>query len=164
MKLLPLLLLAISQGVLAQGVPGAGSQLRQLPTPPPPPQAQPRIRIEDNAAATPAADDAASVLVDRLQFTGASAFPVDELVGIAGFSPGARMTLAQMQAMAARITQHYRGQGYFVARAYLPAQDVTSNSLTIAVSEGVLGQVTLRNQSRLADDVANSRLAGLRAG
>ncbi|WP_211368461.1 ShlB/FhaC/HecB family hemolysin secretion/activation protein [Pseudoxanthomonas gei] len=164
MKLLPLLLLALCQGALAQDVPGAGSQLRQLPTPPPLPQAQPRIRIEDNAAATPAADDAASVLVNRLQFTGASAFPAAELVAIAGFTPGAQMTLAQMQAMAARITQHYRGQGYFVARAYLPAQDVTSNALTIAVSEGVLGQVTLRNQSHLADDVANSRLAGLRPG
>lgn len=164
MKLLPLMLLAMSHGVLAQQLPGAGSQLRQLPTTPPPQQAQPQIRIEDGAVATPATADAPSVLVNRLDITGATAFPAAELVDIAQFTPGQQMTLAQLQAMAARITQHYRSTGYFVARAYLPAQDVTSNTVIIAVSEGVLGQVTLRNQSNLADDVARSRLAALESG
>lgn len=164
MKLLPLLLLAMGQGVVAQQLPGAGSQLRQLPTPPAPQQAQPQIRIEDSAAPAPAAADAPTVLVNRLQVTGASAFPAAELVAITEFTPGSQLTLTQLQAMAARITQHYRSNGYFVARAYLPAQDVTSNTVAIAVSEGVLGQVTLRNQSNLADDVAQSRLAGLQSG
>ena len=164
MKLLPLMLLAVGHGALAQQLPGAGSQLRQLPTPPTPPQSRPQIRIEDGAVASTAAADAASVLVNQLQVTGASVFSSGELVAVAGFAPGTRMTLAQMQAMAARITQHYRSRGYFVARAYLPAQDVTSNTLTIAVSEGVLGQVTLRNQSTLDDGVALSRLSGLESG
>ena len=164
MKLLPLMLLAISHGAIAQQLPGAGSQLRQLPTPPPPQQAQPQIRIEDGAAPAPAAADAPTVLVNQLQVTGASAFPAAELVAIAQFTPGSQLTLAQLQAMAARITQHYRSNGYFVARAYLPAQDVSSNTVNIAVSEGVLGQVTLRNQSNLADGVARSRLAGLESG
>jgi len=164
MKLLPLMLLAISHGVLAQQLPGAGSQLRQLPTLPPPQQAQPQIRIEDGAAPAPATSDAPTVLVNQLNITGATAFPAAELVAIAQFTPGSQLTMAQLQAMAARITLHYRSNGYFVARAYLPAQDVTSNTVVIAVSEGVLGQVTLRNQSNLADDVALSRLAGLESG
>ena len=164
MKLLPLMLLAVGHGALAQQLPGAGSQLRQLPTPPTPPQSQPQIRIEDGAVTSPASADAASVLVNQLRVTGASAFPAEALVAVAGFDPGTRMTLAQMQAMAVRITQHYRSRGYFVARAYLPAQDVTANTLTIAVSEGVLGQVTLRNQSTLDDGVALSRLSGLESG
>src|SRR6476659_7599137 len=47
-KLLPLVLLSLSQGVLAQQLPQAGSQLQQLP-PPPAPQAPaaPAIRIEE---------------------------------------------------------------------------------------------------------------------
>lgn len=164
MKLLPLMLLAISHGAIAQQLPGAGSQLRQLPTPPPPQQAQPQIRIEDGAAPAPAASDAPTVLVNQLQVTGATAFPASELVAIAQFTPGSQLTLAQLQAMAARITQHYRSNGYFVARAYLPAQDVSTNTVNIAVSEGVLGQVTLRNESNLADGVAMGRLAGLESG
>ena len=164
MKLLPLMLLAIGYGALAQQLPGAGTQLRQLPTPPPAQQPQPQIRIEDGTAPAAPAADAPSVLINQLRITGASAYPQAELVAVAGFTPGARHTLAQLQAMAARITEHYRNRGYFVARAYLPAQDVTTNTLTIAVSEGVLGQVVLRNQSRLADDVAHRRLAGLQSG
>ena len=164
MKLLPLMLLAISYGAIAQQLPGAGSQLRQLPTAPPAQPAQPQIRIEDGTAPATAAADAPTVQVDQLQVTGASAYTATELVAIAEFTPGNRLTLAQLQAMAARITSHYRDNGYFVARAWLPAQDVTSHTVTIAVSEGILGQVTLRNQSNLADDVAHSRLAGLEGG
>ncbi|MBB5863912.1 ShlB/FhaC/HecB family hemolysin secretion/activation protein [Xanthomonas sp. 3058] len=165
MKLLPLMLLAVSHGVLAQQLPGAGSQLRQLPTPTPPQQTSPQIRIEDGTAAVAtAAADAPSVVIDQLRVTGASAYLDAELVALTGFTAGTRLTLAQMQAMAARVTKHYRDHGYFVARAYLPPQDVTLHTLTIAVSEGVLGQVVLRNHSGLADDVANSRLAGLESG
>jgi hypothetical protein len=43
--LLPLLLLTFSQGTLAQQIPGAGSQLQQLPPPTTPAQAAPNIRI-----------------------------------------------------------------------------------------------------------------------
>lgn len=164
MKLLPLVLLAISQGAIAQQLPGSGSQLRQLPPSPPPQQAQPKIRIEDGAAPAPPVADAPTVLVNELRVTGASAYPAAELVAITGFTPGSQLTLAQLQAMAERITQHYRGNGYFVARAYLPAQDVTANVVAIAVSEGVLGQVALRNQSSLDDDVAHRRLSGLESG
>src|SRR5690606_377468 len=108
MKLLPLMLLAISQGVLAQQLPGAGSQLRQLPPAQQPPQTEPQVRIEDSTAPAPAVADATSVVVNQLQVTGARAYPAEQLVSVAGFEPGATLTLAQMQEMAARITRHYR--------------------------------------------------------
>jgi hemolysin activation/secretion protein len=66
--------------------------------------------------------------------------------------------------MADSITAHYRSHGYFVARATLPAQQITDNSVTIAVSEGTYDKVTLRNQSRLSDAVANDVLDGLDRG
>src|SRR6476620_1708603 len=46
-KLLPLVLLSLSQGVLAQQIPGAGTQLQQLPPPPVPQTVAPVIRIEE---------------------------------------------------------------------------------------------------------------------
>jgi len=163
-KLLPLVLLMLSHGLLAQQLPGGGAQLRQLPTPPPPLKATPEIRIQE--ATTPVAPgaDAVRVLVNDLQVTGARAFTAAQLVAVARFTPGAELTLAELQAMASRITEHYRANGYFVARAYLPAQDVTDNVVNIAVSEGNYGQVTLRNQSTLADSVAQRALAGLDSG
>ncbi|WP_411300956.1 ShlB/FhaC/HecB family hemolysin secretion/activation protein [Lysobacter sp. A3-1-A15] len=162
--LLPLLLLTLGHGVHAQQLPGAGSQLRQLPPPPATEQPAPEIRIEE--ATTPGAPSADSVrvLVTRLEISGARAYTADALITVSGFTPGVEYTLPQLQAMAARITEHYRTNGYFVARAYLPAQDVSDHVVTIAVSEGNYGQVTLRNQTNLADGVATGLLDGLESG
>lgn len=164
LKLLPLALLALIPNSFAQQIPGAGAQLTQLPHPATPQQTEPRIQIEE--ATSPAAPGAASVsvVVSDLQFTGAQVYSATELLKIARFTPGSNLTLQDLQAMAARITEHYRSHGYFVARAYIPAQDITSHVVTIAISEGRYGKVVLRNRTNLADGVANSRLAGLHSG
>ena len=162
-RLLPVVLLTLSQGLWAQQLPGAGSQLRQLPPPPPPQKSAPEIRIEE-ATTTPPGAESVRVLVKALKITGARTFSPEELIAIARFTPGSELTLADLQVMAARITDHYRKQGYFVARAYLPAQSIADNVVTIVVSEGVLGQVTLRNQTNLSDGLAHRLLDGLDSG
>lgn len=163
-KLLPLVLLTLSQGLLAQQLPGGGTQLKQLPPPPAPLKAAPEIHIQEATSSTAPVDDSVRVMVRTLRVTGARAFTTAELVQVAGFAPGAELTLAELQEMASRITEHYRSNGYFVARAYLPAQDVTNHVVNVAVSEGTYGQVTLHNQSALDDSVARRALAGLESG
>ena len=164
-KLLPLALLAFSQNSLAQQIPGAGNQLRQVAPPTPALRVEPRIRIEE-APASQAVPGSASAMVsvDELRFSGASVYSATELAAIARFVPGSQMTLADMQAMAARITQHYRANGYFVARAYLPAQDITGKAVTIAVLEGRYGEVKLRNKTNLSDGMVRGPLADVRSG
>lgn len=163
-KLLPLALLAACQCAYAQQIPGAGTQLRQITPPALPTRAEPVIRIE--RASAPAAPGAATatVRVDSLRFTGSHVYPDAELLAVTRFSPGATLTLADLNAMAARITERYRSNGYFVARAYLPAQDISGHVVTIAVVEGNYGKVTLRNNTRLADRVPNRALEGLESG
>jgi hemolysin activation/secretion protein len=163
-KLLPLVLLTLSQGVLAQQLPGAGSQLQQLPQTPAPLAPKPEIRIEEATSAPAPGADSVKVLVKALRVTGATVFTQAELVSVAQFRPGSELTLPELQAMAGRITEYYRRRGYFVARAYLPAQSITDNVVTIAVTEGRYGKVSLRNQSRLSDSVALGRLDGLDSG
>lgn len=163
-RLLPLLLLTLGQGVLAQQIPGAGSQLRQVAPPPVMQKSAPEIRIEEATAPLAPGADAVKVLVQDLEVSGASAYSAAELIAITRFTPGSELTLPELQTMAARITEHYRSNGYFVARAYLPAQDVSDNVVTIAVSEGNYGQVTLRNQTNLSDGLAHGLLDGLESG
>lgn len=163
-RIMPFVLLTLSQGLWAQQLPGAGSQLRQLPPPPAPQKSAPEIRIEEATTPAPPGAESVRVLVTALKITGARVFPPADLVAIADFTPGSELTLAQLQSMAARITEHYRKHGYFVARAYLPAQSITDNVVTIVVSEGVLGQVTLRNQTNLSDGLAHRLLGGLDSG
>jgi hemolysin activation/secretion protein len=164
LKLLPLALLALTQSALSQQIPGAGSQLQQLPRPPVPQQAVPDIRIEETTAPAAPGSGAVKVLVKTLHVTGAQIFSEAELVVAAGFTPGTELSLGELQVMASRITEFYRRHGYFVARAFLPAQKVTGNTVTITVSEGRYGAVTLRNKTNLSDQLAQSKLDGLNSG
>ena len=165
-KLLPIALLALGHVAFAQQPPGAGGQLLQIPPAPVAPRAAPEFRIEQRAepAAPAAAADQVKVIVNSLRITGASAYSESDLLAQTGFTPGSELTLVDLEAMAAKITRHYRRNGYFVARAYLPAQEIKDNAVTIAVSEGQYGNITLRNTSNLSDRLARSRMEGLNSG
>ncbi|APG04834.1 peptide transporter [Luteibacter rhizovicinus DSM 16549] len=166
-KWLPLMLLGLCQGAVAQqtqSIPGAGSQLRQIAPAPSLPRTTPAMRIEQVSPTQLPGTGTAKVEVRALNLTGVAIFPVEELISASGFTPGAMLGLADLQVMATRITEHYHQHGYFVARAYLPAQTIVGNAVTIAVSEGRYGNITLHNQSDLNDGLANSLLGGLTTG
>ena len=163
-KLLTAALFALSQSAFAQSPPSAGGQIQQIPPAPVPQKAVPEIRIEHGVApATPAADQA-RILVKSLHVSGQTLYSEAELVAITGFSPGSELTLSELRGMASKIAGHYRRNGYFVAQAYLPAQDIKDGTVTIAVIEGRYGSVTLRNQTNLSDSLANRLLRGLNSG
>ena len=162
---LGLLLATVAEAALAQQLPSAGGQLRQLPPPPAPvPPVIPDLRIERSAAASVDAAAGPSFPVSALRITGMTVFPESRLLATTGFTPGTVLTLGQLRQMAGRITDFYAENGYFVAQAYLPAQAVAGGTVTIAVIEGNYGAVTLKNGSRVSDGVARRILAGLDSG
>lgn len=163
-KIFPIALLTLSQSVLAQQLPGAGSQIQQLPPVPAPQKAAPAVRIQQGGAPAKSAPSTAKILVKSLQVTGSSVFSEAELLALTGFVPSTELTLGELQAMADRITDHYRKNGYFVARAFLPAQDAKDNALIIAVSEGRYGKIVLNNQTNLSDALALNILSGINNG
>lgn len=163
-SLWPLALLALGPSVFAQQPPGAGGQLLQIPPTPILPRAAPEFRIEQRAAPAEGPVDQVRIVVRTLRVTGASIFPEAELVALTGFRPGSELALSDLQAMALRIADHYRRQGYFVAQAFVPAQEIKDHTVSIAVSEGRYGAVTLRNATKLSDRVASGSLEGLRSG
>ena len=91
-------------------------------------------------------------------------FSEAELLAVTGFRPESELTLAELRGMASKIALHYHTHGYFVAQAYLPAQDIKNGAVTIAVIEGQYGKVSLRNQTKLSDALANGLLDGLNSG
>lgn len=161
-KYLPYALLVLGQGAFAQQPPSGASQLLSIPNTQTPVHRAPPIAWPSNSAApAPAAAEGQRVLVRALRVTGAQVFAEETLIAATGFRPGSELTLAQMRGMAAQIAGIYHRKGYFVAQAYLPAQDIQQGILTIAVVEGRYGQVVLRNQSRVSDALAKNLLRGL---
>ncbi|WP_236749211.1 ShlB/FhaC/HecB family hemolysin secretion/activation protein [Acidovorax carolinensis] len=103
-------------------------------------------------------------MVNHLQVTGARVYPEAELLALTGFQPGSELSLGELRAMALKITERYRNAGYFVAQAYLPAQEIKDGTVTIAVIEGQYGKVAVRNQSGLSDGFIQSQLEGINSG
>ena len=99
-----------------------------------------------------------------MHLTGQSLYTEAELLSVTGFTAGQELSLGELQQMATRIAAFYHEKGYFVAQAYLPAQEIQQGAVTIAVVEGRYGDISLRNQSNLSDRQVNSSLAGLNSG
>ncbi|MCX7173366.1 MAG: ShlB/FhaC/HecB family hemolysin secretion/activation protein [Proteobacteria bacterium] len=163
-KLITVAILALSQGVLAAQPPSAGSQIQQIPPSPVQQTPAPEIRIEQRETPADTAPDTVKVLVNALHVTGQTAYSEAELIAVANFVPGSELTLTDLRGMSQKIGDHYRRNGYFVAQAYLPVQDIKDGVVTIAVSEGKYGTVSVRNQTNLSDGIPNGILAGLNSG
>lgn len=163
------MLVLVAQVSWAQTLPSAGGQMQQMPPSPTRPETgTPNLTtrpdpLQIQPPMTPAQASASTTLftLKRLQVTGATAFAEAELLEVAGFEPGRELKLQALQAMAERITQHYRRNGFLMARAYLPAQEIRDGVGSLVVLEGQYGQVQLKNTSRLDSQVPKDLLAGL---
>ena len=139
----------------AQVPPDAGRIQEQLRSPELPKQpAAPQIRIEP--APGEAKADTPAFYVASFRVSGATVFPEQRLVALLG-EPRRPMRLAEVQALADRITELYRSQGYIVARALIPAQDVRDGIVEVRVVEGRYERIDISN----ASDLSERRLRGL---
>lgn len=161
---LPCLFMLVSQGATAQSVPSAGGQMQQIPAVPEMPANLPPVQVAPQVAPSVALPAGAVFVVKQLNVTGASAYSAAELQSVAGFEPGREISLPALYEMAEKITHRYRQDGYLVARAYVPAQEVKDGTVTIAVLEGKYGQVALNNTSSLDSQVPSNLMNGLNPG
>lgn len=163
---LPFALLALSIPALAQQAPTAGSTLRQIPPAPAPAALAPKVDTSAAAAHAPSAAsaDGATMLVRQLRVRGAKVYTEAQLLAVTGFVPGSVLTLDALNRMATRIADHYHRNGYFVAQAYLPVQDIVDGVVTIAVLDGRYGKIVLNNKSKVTDALAMQLLAGIGSG
>lgn len=147
----------------AQQLPSAGTQLQQLPQPTLPIKSEPELVIQRPTAAA-RVDDGTSITVRSLRITGNTVFSENDLHTVSGFVPDRALTFTQLRELAHRISDRYHARGYFLAQAYLPEQDVSIGTITIAVVEGRYGKIDVRNTSRVAGRVPAGILQGLEPG
>lgn len=138
----------------AQTAPDAGAILRDVqrattPAPQPAeqtPQAQPAPKKPEYKGE--------KVLVKDFRIR-ATRFPESELKDIVKSYIGQRLTLGELQDAALKISEYYRINGY-LARAYIPRQDIKNGVVEIVVLEGKLSKITLdpSSNTRLREDIA----------
>jgi hemolysin activation/secretion protein len=163
-ELFILAVLGAAAGVHAQTPLGGGAQLQQIQPLPIRPKSIPDLRIVQASPSADSETSGARVVLRQLHITGAARFSEAELIAAAEFRPGVEINLAGLRAMAAKIARFYNRRGYFVAQAYVPAQEIQDGAVTIAVVEGRYGKVSLKNHSRVSSKLGQAILAGVGAG
>ncbi|MDO9280797.1 MAG: ShlB/FhaC/HecB family hemolysin secretion/activation protein [Methylotenera sp.] len=134
--------------------PDAGQTIRELQQQPGGvPQAAPVID-EEKAGAAP--DQGERVLVKSFSITGNQEIATDALQALLADQLSREHSLSELKKLAARITSYYRAQGYAVARAYLPTQEIKDGVVLINIIEGRIDKYQLKNNARLNDARAES--------
>ncbi len=137
-----------SAGAYAQSItlPGSASGERVEPARPlsvtePIPANRISIPQQDKSAEAPAgAKDITFVLKD-VQVKGSTVFTKEKLAEIYQPYTGRTITLDVVWLIAEKITALYREDGYFLSRAYVPAQEIDSGIIQINVIEGYVGAI-----------------------
>lgn len=156
--------------------PDAGRTSQELKEPPVLPLPSIELNIE-SPAIPEALEGGEQAEINAVNITGNTIYDDATLLNVIGEVTGKSYDLAGLKGIANNITDFYRKNGYPFARAYVPAQAISSgelkievieenkanNTLNIDVIEGKYGKVSANGTE---EDVAAAEtfLAGLKAG
>ena len=152
--------LCCSPALAQQRPPDAGTILKEVtPTPAPTKPAAPPLPKPEAPAAPAFAAPTVSFVLKDVRFNGNTVISSDVLAQLAADRIGKSVTLADLNEVAGRITSRYREQGYFLAQALIPRQEIKDGVVEVSILEGRLGKLRI---NRAPDaPISDKRLAGV---
>ena len=142
--------------------PDAGSLMQTPAAPATAPAKSPTLEVQQEMRPVLVAPGGVKVKVASFKISGNTVFDEVTLKALLSDLVGKELDLAGLDQAVDTINQYYRQRGYLVARAYLPAQEIASGNLEIAVIEGRLGAIkfTRNGETRLAARRAQELVSG----
>ncbi|MFZ5374723.1 MAG: ShlB/FhaC/HecB family hemolysin secretion/activation protein [Campylobacterota bacterium] len=133
---------------LMASAPTTGDILRQVEPPkvPETPKTLPSVGAEEFKAPLDVKDDV-KIFVKAFKFSGNTVFGSEVLSSLVKPYEGKELGINGLKEVASVITKYYRDNGYFVARAYIPAQKMEDGVVEIAIIEGTYGSFDMKNSS-----------------
>jgi len=129
-----------------QTLPNAGSILQQTApreTRPSPPGGGEALPAVPPPTTPPVAAPGPTFTLKGITFKGNDTIPTDELLAPVRDQIGRQVGFADLEAIAAKVTQMYRARGYLLAQVVIPQQDVSAGIVEFTVLEGRVGHVRL---------------------
>lgn len=139
----------------AQQAPDAGTILREQPRPPSQPAAIPAAPPVAQPAPGPASEGP-RVLVKSIRIKGNTLIPEAQLLARLQDLIGKEVSLGELQNAALGLTGFYAERGY-LARVFLPPQQVTGGLVEFQVVEGTRGSLNIERQGDRIDAARVSR-------
>jgi hemolysin activation/secretion protein len=101
------------------------------------------------------------VKVERFKFTGYTVLSLGTLQSIVAPYEGKELTMAQIKDICLLISREYREQGYLLAWAYVPPQEVRDGVVEIAIVEGKVDRIVVGGNKHYSRDFVSKHLGPL---
>ncbi|MCS6861169.1 MAG: BamA/TamA family outer membrane protein, partial [Abditibacteriales bacterium] len=92
------------------------------------------------------------VRVQSFRFEGNTVIGNEDLARIVAPYQDKELTLTELQQVADKVSEYYRKQGYLLARALLPEQEITGGVVTLQILEGKLGEIVISGNERFSEN------------
>jgi hemolysin activation/secretion protein len=102
------------------------------------------------------------VLVKKFNIEGNKLFSTADLNALVAPQVGKELTLEDLRNVADLITAKYRDSGYIIANAFLPAQEIKDNVVTIRIVEGRVGAINATGYKSYSSSFIEKHLARVR--
>ncbi len=163
-----LLALSIASAAWAQQAPTPGAVQRGIEraeTPSVKPEAPPpETEQGERPMSAPVPEGGTRFLVKQFNFNGNALYTDAQLRGEVADAQGRKLTLAEIYAVADRLTDFYHANGHNLAVVTVPAQQVRDGQVLLEVVEGRLGTILLKGNETYSDAFVMERLAAIRPG
>jgi hemolysin activation/secretion protein len=157
-----LLSLGVAQ---AQVAPINGGQLLQQVQPKPSRPSGGETGLNTPAqSGLPTANGGPAFEVNRIVVKGNTLLSDQEIQAITAPAQGKKLTLGQLDKLAAQLTALYQAKGYTLSYASVPPQAVHQGVVTISVMEARYGGIKFTNTSKVKDGLVQETLAPIRSG
>ena len=104
-------------------------------------------------AQVPQQGDLGMVLIKKIVFSGNTVVDTVTLQKVVEPFIDRELSLQEMSELADLITMKYQENGYILARAYLPEQEIKDGVLKISIAEGKIGQIKVTGKTHYQDRV-----------
>ncbi|WP_417332267.1 ShlB/FhaC/HecB family hemolysin secretion/activation protein [Halarcobacter sp.] len=155
-----------SLSLSAANVPNIGDALKQVQPPKLKKEKEAKLPSLDSKVdeSLKQFDDSKKVFIRTIEVEGNEKISNEKLKKLISSYESKELSFKDMQEAATLITKAYRQEGYFVARAYIPKQNIFSQDglLKINVIEGNYGEFTLENNSLVKDEIVQGNLDAIK--
>ena len=118
--------------------------IKQTPTPDFSSDNQPQINVINPTRPAMTAPAGTSFMVNGFKITGNTVLPEADLQSTLSVLVGKKLNLQQLREAADQISDYYRAKGYLIARAYIPAQQISNGIVEMQIIEGRRDKIHLQ--------------------
>ena len=115
---------------------------------PPPEEKAPEIVVPDSRKPIDP-EKGPKFFVKKIEVEGSTLFPKEELEALVNLDDGKEISMGVLLLLVQELTSYYVSQGYFLSKAYIPAQKLKDGIVKINIAEGKINEIEVTGNKSL---------------